>query len=62
MATCSKEVRDSTDGPLVHHSTLVQENQVVKRLKDLTGRLVNREEHTRACISDLLENLAELHG
>ena len=45
---------------LVHYSTLVQQNQVIKRVEDLRRRLVDGKQHTSTCIRDLLENLTQL--
>ena len=58
MSTAGKEIRNTADRSLIHYATLVHENQMVKRLKNLTGRLVDCEKYTGSSVGDFLQNLA----
>ena len=58
MSTAGKKVRNTADRSLIHYATLVHENQMVKRLKNLTGRLVDCEKYTGSGVGDFLQNLA----
>ena len=61
MPTAGKEIGNSSNRSLVHDTTLVHENQMIKGLKYLTGRLVDCEKNTRSGICDFFQDLTQLN-
>jgi hypothetical protein len=47
---------------MVHETTPVQQEQVIKRVKDLTSRLVNGKEDRSTSVGHFFEHLTQLSG
>ena len=61
IGTSVKEGRDFFHGSLIHDTTFIHQNQIIKRFENIGRRLVDRKEHTSACIRNLFQYLTQLN-
>ena len=61
IGTSVKEGRDFFHGSLIHDTTFIHQNQIIKRFENIGRRLVDRKEHTGACVRNLFQYLTQLN-